>query len=319
MMSPFGPFLVLTFALSQAFRDVYFARVFQGVDFFAVILLAFTISTVIFGALAALRAPADFATMRRHLGAVLAMNVTTAMAWTCYFFALRHLEPAVVNTVHSGMAPLIAIALAALWPQLSRPEPIGAVEYGCYAGIALSLAGLVWVVLSDSSGLRVEMLASALWSLASLAVSGTSITISLLYSKRLHDHGVSAEAVTSVRYLLIIALAASIEAMSGRPSGIAGLGAFSTLAVAATFLIAFPTFALQAGIARTTPLTGQIIRSLGPVAVFALEQFDRRIVYSAATLICIAAYSGFAIAANLMHGWRGKSNRPKGLLRSVET
>jgi hypothetical protein len=33
----FGPLMVLTFCLSQAFRDVYFANIFQGLDFFAVI------------------------------------------------------------------------------------------------------------------------------------------------------------------------------------------------------------------------------------------------------------------------------------------
>ena len=43
-----GPFLVLTFCLSQALRDVYFGHVFQQVDFFAVILVAFTLSTLVF-------------------------------------------------------------------------------------------------------------------------------------------------------------------------------------------------------------------------------------------------------------------------------
>jgi len=43
-----GPALVLVFCLSQAFRDVYFGHVFQGVDFFAVILLAFLASTILF-------------------------------------------------------------------------------------------------------------------------------------------------------------------------------------------------------------------------------------------------------------------------------
>src|SRR6195256_4870933 len=50
-----GPLLVLVFCLSQAFRDVYFGHVFQGVDFFAVILLAFLTSTILFTAAALLR------------------------------------------------------------------------------------------------------------------------------------------------------------------------------------------------------------------------------------------------------------------------
>lgn len=114
MAALLGPFMVLIFCLSQAFRDVYFAGIFQQLDFFAVILIAFGLSAVIFGALTAARSPGEFGKLRDHLRTVVAMNVTTALAWSCYFFALKHLEPSVVNTIHSGMAPLTVIAVAAL-------------------------------------------------------------------------------------------------------------------------------------------------------------------------------------------------------------
>jgi len=297
-----GPLLVLTFCLSQAFRDVYFAGVFQGVDFFSIILLAFLLSTVIFGVLTAIRAPAEFTKLRHHVSTVLGMNVTTAVAWTCYFFALTHLEPSIVNTVHSGMGPLTIVGLAALGIQRANREAVGPLEYGCYAGIALSLAGLWWVVLSGNSGLGVESLARSLVGLALLVVSGSSITVSLLYSKRLHDHGIHAEAVTAVRYVLIIVLAACAMAIGSRPSGIGGVGDLVTLSLAATVLIVLPSFALQAGVARTTPLTTHVIRSLGPVCIFALEQLDHRMTYSAPTLLCIVAYSVFVIGGNAAHG-----------------
>jgi len=61
---------------------------------------------------------------------------------------------------------------------------------------------------------------------------------------------------------------------------------------------------MQAGVARTAPLTAHVIRSLGPVCIFALEQFDRRMAYSPSTLACIVAYSLFVIASNVAHGWR---------------
>ena len=81
-------------------------------------------------------------------------------------------------------------------------------------------------------------------------------------------------------------------------------GSKNQIAPAATLLIVFPTFALQVGIARTAPLTAQIIRALGPVCVFVLEHYDGRMVYSASTLGCILAYSVFVIAGNVLHGWR---------------
>jgi drug/metabolite transporter (DMT)-like permease len=93
MATLFGPLLVLAFCVSQALRDVYFGHVFQDIDFFAVIVLAFTLSTPVFGTITAIRMPAEFKMLRGHLATVLAMNLTTAVAWSCYFFALTHLEP----------------------------------------------------------------------------------------------------------------------------------------------------------------------------------------------------------------------------------
>lgn len=300
-----GPVLVLAFCLSQALRDVYFGHVFQSVDFFAVILVAFTLSTLVFGAITALRAPAQFKILRGHLPTVLAMNATTALAWSCYFFALTHLEPSIVNTVHSGMGPLTVIALAACGVRLAKPGVIGRGELLSYGGIALAIVALWWVVLSGRSGLPAGDATTSLLALALLTVSGCSITVSLLYSKRLHDRGVSAEAVTAVRYLLLIVLAACVEAFKGRMAGIGDLGEVAALSATSAVLIVLPLFALQVGIARTAPLTAHVIRSLGPVCVFAMEQIDGRLVYSTPTLICIAAYSAAAIAGNLAHGWRG--------------
>jgi drug/metabolite transporter (DMT)-like permease len=159
-------------------------------------------------------------------------------------------------------------------------------------------------VLSGQSGLPHADHAASLIGLVLVLVSGSSITISLLFSKRLHDHGVSPEAVTAVRYLVLILLAGGVEAWQGRLVGIEHLGDLLALSLIATALIALPTFALQIGVARTAPLTAHVLRSLGPVCVFGVQQLDGRLVYSAPTLICILGYSAAAIAGNIAHGWR---------------
>ncbi len=85
MSTVLGPSLVLIFTLSQAFRDVYFGDVFQRYDFFVIILIAFSLSMVIFGAVTLIRAPRNFSKLRRQMGAIIVANVTTALAWTCFF------------------------------------------------------------------------------------------------------------------------------------------------------------------------------------------------------------------------------------------
>ena len=142
---------------------------------------------------------------------------------------------------------------------------------------------------------------TALLGLAALLVSGASITVSLLYCKRLHDHGVNAEVVTSVRYVLLILIAAGVVWHKGGFGGIGTVGEAATLTALATILMVLPLYAFQVGIALTAPLTANVLRALGPVFVFALQQIDGRLTYSTPTLIGILAYSAAAIASNVAH------------------
>ena len=146
-----------------------------------------------------------------------------------------------------------------------------------------------------------ELLHLRIQRLAALLVSGASITVSLLYCKRLHDHGVNAEVVTSVRYVLLIAIAASVVWHKGGLGGIGSAGEAATLTALATILMVLPLYAFQVGIALTAPLTANVLRALGPVFVFALQQIDGRLTHSTPTLVGILVYSAAAIASTVAH------------------
>jgi drug/metabolite transporter (DMT)-like permease len=294
--------LVMVFGLSQAFRDVYFANVFQGIDFFAVILLAFLISALVFGTAAIIRAPGEFTIMAGDVSAVVWMNVTTALAWISYFYSLKHLQPSIVNTLHSGMGPLTLIALAAFGIRIAEPGIMRRRERLCHAGLAVSLVFLWWVVLAGHSGLPTQNRAASLVGTALPIVSGASITISLLFCKRLNERGIGSDVVTAGRYILIILVALTAQSFGNLPSGIDTVREFTVLALATTALIVFPLYSLQLGIARTSPVTAHVIRSLGPVFIFALELVDGRVAYSGFALFGIALYSFFSIAGNLVRG-----------------
>ncbi len=295
--------MVLVFCLSQAFRDVYLGHVFQRVDFLAVILLAFIPSTLFFASLSAVLTPSDGARLAQHWRSILAMNVTTALAWTSYFFGLAQLEPAVVNTLHSGIGPLTVIALALAGFSLAGKSAIGRAEAFCHAGSALALAGLWIAVLGGWSGFAVNG-SNMLVALGLLAISGVSITISHLYAKRMHEAAFSSQTITAVRYGLIIIGATIALFMRDTPSGLNGITDGVMLGLAAALLIALPLYVLQIGVSQSGQLTAHIIRSLGPVFVFALEQLDARVSLSLPVLVLILVYSAFVIGANAFHGWK---------------
>jgi drug/metabolite transporter (DMT)-like permease len=205
------------------------------------------------------------------------------------------------------MGPLTVVVLCARGVTLAKPGAIGRIEYAGYAGIAVSVAGLWWVVLGGYSGLALTNLAASMAGLALLSVSGISIAISLLYCKRLQDCGIGADAVTAARYLLLILFAGTVVFWHGNFGGVDTPRQFTLLSAATTVFIVLPLYAYQLGIGRTTPLTAQVIRALGPVFVFAMEQFDGRLHYSLPTLACILVYSASIIVSNIAHGWADES------------
>lgn len=297
-----GISMILAFCLSQAFRDVYLGYAFQSVDFFAVILLAFVPSTLFFGTVAYIRHRDDFLALSRHVRIVIAMNVTTALAWTSYFFGLSQVEPAVVNTLHSGVAPLTVIALSASGFALAGNHKVRRIEGILLAGMTVTLIGLWWTVMTGQSGTGTAGTLATLAALCLLVVSGASITISHLFAKQLHEAGLNATTITASRYILIMISAVVFIALRGRASGIESASHGLLLGFAAALLIALPLYALQIGIAHTPQLMSHILRACGPVFVFALEPFDGRLRWSGAVLALIVAYSIFVAGANIAHG-----------------
>jgi drug/metabolite transporter (DMT)-like permease len=207
------------------------------------------------------------------------------------------------------MGPLTVVVLGARGVTLAKPGVIGRIEYAGYASIAVSVVGLWWVVLGGYSGLALTNLAASVVGLALLSVSGISITISLLYCKRLQDCSIGADAVTATRYLLLILFAGAVVLWHGNFGGVDTPRQFTVLSAATIVLIILPLYAYQLGIGRTTPLTAQVIRALGPVFVFALEQLDGRLHYSLPTLACILVYSASVVVSNIAHGWSDESPR----------
>jgi drug/metabolite transporter (DMT)-like permease len=232
------------------------------------------------------------------------------LAWSCYFFGLTHIDPSVVNTIHSAMGPLTVVVLGFFGIKLAQMPKVGFVETLSYGGIAASVVGLWWVVLSGRSGLDIGTTRDTVLGLAVLAVSGASITVSLLYCKRLQDAGIGADTVTAVRYIAIIILAGGVALWNGGLGGINTLEQGATISVASILLIVLPLYALQVGIGRVAPLLSQIIRALGPIFVFALAQFDGRMHYSQPVLVCILIYSASVLVSNFARGWREEKVRP---------
>ncbi len=302
MMNPknTGAGLVLLFVVAGAVRDVFFGEVFQRHRFFDVVFVSFALATIIFSIVVAVRMPAQFGVLARNWRMALIANLGTACAWLSYFFALKMLEPAVVTTIHAGMGAITLVALNALGLHISRPVAVRGIVKLLHLGILAVLLALAGVVLAGLSGIPARALPETLLGLALAFASGVFISLTSDVTKRMHEHGVGAEAVLAVRFIVMIGVAGGMS-FAGIGDGVPldSLVSVATVAGAALALIVLPLYVLQLGLVRTSAVTTWIVMALGPCLVFAAQGFDGRIVTSPSTLACILAYSALVVAANI--------------------
>ena len=147
-----GPALVLCFVLLSAGRDLWFGEVFQDHDLFAVAFIVFAGASILFAMLAFWRDARQFARLLRAWPLLLAANAATAAAWLSYFYALAHLEPAVVNTLHAGIGAVTVLLAAGGGIRIAQVGSLEGPERRVQGAILLTLVGLAVIVLAGGSG-----------------------------------------------------------------------------------------------------------------------------------------------------------------------
>jgi drug/metabolite transporter (DMT)-like permease len=294
--------LVLVFVIASALRDVYLGEIFQRLEFFAVVLTAFSLTTVIFMGFLLIRGRSQIAAMRAAWREIVVTNFGTAMAWLSYFFALKLLEPAVVNMLHIGIGPIALIALNLAGIHISGPAVVQKSELVVQGGIVLSLAALGAIVLLQLSGLAGRTASQNLLGIVLALASGVLIALTTDVTKRLNGMGVSAEGVLAVRFIGIVLVAALVVGFRGEKSAIAFEALWPVAAASLVFMV-LPLYALQLGVARTSTISVWVVISLSPVCIFAAQFIDGRLTQSPFTLAAIIAYSVLALGSNYLRNF----------------
>ena len=288
--------LSLVFVALAAVRDVYFGRLLQHVHPLVVATTAFGVSTIAFGAWAAMHDRASIATLLRRPATLAAINATTAAAWLSFFFALRAIEPALVQLLFFGIGPL-AVRVLDRW--LGGNASLTITERRLQVGLLATLGCAAAVVLAGVSGTGAQPLLANLTGITLALGGGASIAISTVLCRRVNDDGAQPAAVLALRFpgatLAAAALALSI------PAARAALDPHVMLSIAPAglALIVLPNYVNQIGTALASPITTRAVLALGPVAVFALQASENRLSPSPWTLTVSTAYALAAVASAL--------------------
>lgn len=278
-----------------AVRDVYLGGLFQRTSPLLLAIVAMSLCTVVFLPTALVDSRESFAVLRRRPRDLFWVNLTSAGAWLAFLYALRLLEPSLVQILYSGIGPLSVIWFERQTGGAVPGRPLTHAERLSYLGLAASLAFSAGVALSGLSGVSQSFGSTAL-GVVLAAGGGISISVSTMFCRNLNDAGVTPSALLSLRYPATVLAAAALAALS--PSGLpSGLSWIDAVMVIASLLIIVPSYVNQVAISLASPLTVRVVLSVGPVLIFLFQLIEGRLAASSYSLAATIVYVVAAISA----------------------
>lgn len=297
---------LLGFVAAQAVRDVYLRHLFGNLGLFDVALVAFGTVAAVFGCGLAIFGGRQIRLLLTVWREVIAVSVTTLVAWLSYFGSLRLVEPAAVNLAFCGIAPAAVAFWGALGLESASGSRAGRLEASLHWALVGAVAALAIIVSTGRSGFsRLEPVAG-LAGVALAGFSGIVIAAESIISKRMNESGVSALSIVSVRFSLVTTVAALMVARA--PGALSRLSAATIAQESLIFLVVLvgPIYLGQVGLKLTDPLLSNVISAIGPITTLALQSTVGVVPLSPAMLIVTALYAIVAIAAAIIGAWASK-------------
>ena len=271
--------------------DVYAGHQEQSLDPIAVGAISFTLAALVFFVPDGIRRGwATLRPLRTHPYEVTAINVSIAVTWLPLLFALKVLEPAVVNAVALAVGPVFIVLLS---PILRRGTSVLTTEIVAAAGILILIGVLSWGSLAGRSGVAHIAAGTAALGLAATLLSGLGTTGSLIYSKRLSEAGYRPGEVLSIRYFLMIMIC-WILVPAGHGQRLTAT--FGPAAVIALIGVVGPNYLVQRGLGNAEPITVSLFQNVAPVFTYLLQLFDSRLKVSVISLAGVLGISGLVAA-----------------------
>ncbi|VTU34565.1 EamA-like transporter family protein [Variovorax sp. PBL-H6] len=290
-----GVALVLFFVLLSAVNGVFLSAFLVNVDVYVTLLCVFTLIAVLFNAYTFWAHGRIYRRFSRQVWLYIGLsNLTTVGNWFGFFFAVKHLEPAISATLINSVLPLATIGIAIVLLGQRRREPAELLSAVALMAAMLITAG---VVFSGQSSRPAVGFDSYVFGVAMSLVCGISMALNTVVAKKLNTLGVAPSTIMAYRFFLLILTAAVL--VDG-PVLRADLQQFyPEMLFIAILGNLIPLFSLQLGIKRLSPVTVVFLNGLGPITHFVVQIVSGLYAFSPASLasilfatmvICVGAY-----------------------------
>jgi drug/metabolite transporter (DMT)-like permease len=291
--SVIGVVCTLVYVSLSSGRDLFFAGILHQVSIFVMVLIAFTVTMAMFSIPQLARMRELPGKVRAKWGDLTRINITTAVMWLSFIFALKHMEPAVVVAVNSAVIPVTTLGIAVLTVTGHR---VAASDALSAAGIFVSVAFLAVLTATGASAVGELSTVSAILGISGAIVSGAATAWNNVIAKRLADRGLAAADIMAFRFPLLIAACAVCIWLFDVPVTVTS-GQLTAIAAASLLVIMLPLYFLQLGIARSDMATTGILIAIGPLVTFGLQQALGRYPFSLPSFVGILVALAFVLYA----------------------
>jgi drug/metabolite transporter (DMT)-like permease len=291
-----GFLVAAAFVCLAAVRDVYLGGLFQRASPLLIAIVAFSLCTVVFLPTAVVGSRGSLVLLRRRPREVLWVNISSATAWLAFLYALRLIEPTLVQILYSGIGPLSVVWIDRHFGRGGLTEPVTRTERLLYVAVIGALIVAAAVALTGLSGVGAQPLPIAALGIVLAAGGGIAISVSTMQCRRLNDAGVRPSALLALRYPATALSAAILASFS--PGGLpAGFSWIDAAMATASLLIVVPTYVNQVAISLASPLTVRVVLATAPAIIFLVQLIEGRLSASPYSLAAAMLYAVVAIGA----------------------
>jgi drug/metabolite transporter (DMT)-like permease len=295
-----GFLAAIVFVCAASARDVFLGDLFQRQSPLVVAVVAFALCSLVFVPIALAKEGRALRAALRRPRRLVWINATSAVAWISFFYALRALEPLLVQILFAGVGPL-SVAWIDRWvTRRPRAAPLSRAERPLHLGLLAALAAATAVALGGLSGAGPQPFDAALVGVGLALGAGVSISANTVLCRELNDDGIDPLTLVSLRFVGATVAAGALGLVSGEDFTVLFQGPTLALVVAVSLvLMVVPIYVNQIAIALASPLTVRVVLAGAPALVFVLQLLDGRLSPSPYSFGAALLYGVFAAGSVL--------------------
>ncbi|MEK4024818.1 DMT family transporter [Sporosarcina sp. FSL W7-1283] len=274
-------------AILTALSQVYYGNRVQSVHPFLFTGISFFITTCYFQWFARKQRLPYY--WRKAISPLVKLNLSSALTFMGFYYALKYIEPAIVSSLEMGIGPLFVILIA-----LFQRKAVTLEKWGIAVGTLLTTFLLIYAVFTGQSATAIQWDVNVLLGIFASVACGLGAVLCTIYSKQLSNEGWTSSMILSKRFYGIILLSFFFTYDLIFDYTLENIGWILVITFTGVLI---PMYLLQKGIQYCETFLVMMSLCFIPVITFFLQLFDSRLQWSNLTLVGVLLLFGLGISS----------------------